>query len=396
MPSGIVLQTPDGKRHAILFARVGTGISISSDASGNVVLNTSGGAAGAVTSLFGRTGDVTALEGDYSLDMMADVVILDPQDGDNLTYDLGSGTWVNRPASGAAGSSDPLALSSTTSLPSPLANKVYLSGRKMAGRVAPWATPEVGPRYQLQPHLARMQCEMMQYSNGATAPVGTSGGNIDGTATYATGGPADGTVLASNFPPVTMMPRVQIVNVGGSNTGQGHRTNSQSYWRGTAGQNEGGFYQAYVFHHGTLQSDCRVLIGCSSLASAITNNPSALVAYCHGALAKDSTDTNYQFLAVEPGVGFTKVNLGVAPAAYTSGNPDPYLWEIFCAPGTGVVYYRLSRFCAGTVLAEGSVDVASTPGVNPVGRGRLYCGTGNGPGGSNAIWIMKMYGERYF
>jgi len=48
---------------------------------------------GGVTSVFGRTGAVTAQEGDYSLDQLSGVTITSPASGDILTYNGSS--WVN-------------------------------------------------------------------------------------------------------------------------------------------------------------------------------------------------------------------------------------------------------------------------------------------------------------
>ena len=68
-----------------------------------------GGGAGAVSSVFTRTGDVVAAEGDYSLDQLSDVVITTPIDNDLLRH---NGTnWVNEAVTigdvvGAASSTD--------------------------------------------------------------------------------------------------------------------------------------------------------------------------------------------------------------------------------------------------------------------------------------------------
>ena len=59
--------------------------------------------AGGVTSVFGRTGAVVATEGDYDLDELGDVTITAPADGEVLTYDSGSGEWINGSGGGSAG-----------------------------------------------------------------------------------------------------------------------------------------------------------------------------------------------------------------------------------------------------------------------------------------------------
>ena len=47
-----------------------------------------------VNSVFGRTGDIVATEGDYSLGQLSDVTIAGPSNNDVLTYDTGTGQWT--------------------------------------------------------------------------------------------------------------------------------------------------------------------------------------------------------------------------------------------------------------------------------------------------------------
>lgn len=59
-----------------------------------------GGGGGAVDSVFGRTGDVTAQEGDYSLDQLSDVVIDTPTNNQVLKYNSSTSKFENQDESG--------------------------------------------------------------------------------------------------------------------------------------------------------------------------------------------------------------------------------------------------------------------------------------------------------
>lgn len=86
---GITLITADGVRHNILVALAGSGISISRDTQGRLVIDASGGEGG---------GDPTPI----ALDDLTDVVIVDPQEGDILRYDEDANVFTNVPASAAS------------------------------------------------------------------------------------------------------------------------------------------------------------------------------------------------------------------------------------------------------------------------------------------------------
>lgn len=67
--------------------------------------NSASGGSGAVDSVFGRTGDVTAQEGDYSLDQLSDVTIDTPTNNQVLKYNSSTSKFENQNESGG-GSGD--------------------------------------------------------------------------------------------------------------------------------------------------------------------------------------------------------------------------------------------------------------------------------------------------
>lgn len=123
-------------------------------------------------------------------------------------------------------------------------------------------------------------------------------------------------------------------------------------WRGNATGLGGFFFFARVGIE-TFASDMQVLVGLSALNAALAGEPSAQNNTI--ALAKDSTDTNWQIVARD-GSAVTKTNTTLAAAAGTVLD-----FSLFCPPNSSTITARLTNAVDGTVYVDNVALSANLP-----------------------------------
>lgn len=382
---GFTLITPDNIRHQILVAKAGAGISISRDDEGRLVLDTEGGVGGAT-----------------ELSDLTDVILVDPQEGDVLTYDAEFGVWTNR-APTAGGSVDPLVLSAVASVTA-TAGKTKLYGRTLAnGPVVPWTQPDIGRAYPLQPSLGKKLVYRLQPTTGgftnSQVGVGTNVVVIGSSETKYFVGDTNASALPNtNYPPMSMMTRARFQSVG-ANTACGLYSYDQNWQLGDTAP-VGGFYHCYRFGFQDLYSTSRLCVGPRVPDVHLTADVGTDANGCIANLIKDAADTNLFVYSRDTGGSGIKTDLGIPHSALSSSSffvgDGVFEWEVFVAPQGTVAYYRLTNVVSGTVLAEGQQSLV---GYNRNYRYRFFCEAGTGPNtalGAPAIMIMLIYGERNF
>lgn len=100
------LNTSIGPLYAVIMRQGAVDLDNPDDALIINLLGGGGSSSGAstpsdVTSVFGRTGNVLAQEGDYNLELLGDVGLVTPSNGEVLTFN--GSTWTNSPAPGGGG-----------------------------------------------------------------------------------------------------------------------------------------------------------------------------------------------------------------------------------------------------------------------------------------------------
>lgn len=94
------IKYPDGKWHELQGGSSGSSVSVLDDLSDVVITSPTDGD---ILSYDSGSGDwINVVESAHALDDLTDVVITSPSDGDVLTYDNASGDWINSAPSGAS------------------------------------------------------------------------------------------------------------------------------------------------------------------------------------------------------------------------------------------------------------------------------------------------------
>jgi hypothetical protein len=157
----------------------------------------------------------------------------------------------------------------------------------------------------------------------------------------ATGTAAAATLATTNF--LTEQPRLQSTSATTANAQAGFTTATlMGISSSTAGR--GGWMFRSRFGGSTLVTGQRMFVGMTSVTQvANTGEPSALASANIAALAKDSTDTNFQFLTKD-GTTANKTDTGIAFTA--NGWYDVLVGS---DPGSLTVYFRLVRVDTGAI-----------------------------------------------
>ena len=200
----------------------------------------------------------------------------------------------------------------------------------------------------VQPHLKMNNFGWAPNVGAATyAGVGTGvGPGITGTAAAAT-------IAATNY--LTTQQRVQLTSATTANAQAGLSVTTVVALVSTT-SDRGGFEFTARFGCSQLPTGPRAFIGLtSSTFLGSTGEPSALVAN-YAALAKDSTDTNFQFLCNSNAGSGTKIDTGIALAA--NGWYEVSIW---CDPGSNTMSMRLFRLDTGAIYyGSTATDVPAT------------------------------------
>lgn len=364
---GITLITADGVRHNILVALAGSGISISRDSEGRMVLDTTGGGGGGVTTLAALT----------------DVDLTGLAVGDHLEWD---GTdWVAVTPAPGGGSSDPVVLADATTDPTATAGQASIYGAERAnGQVIPWVMPNIGFPFPLQPALWQKQVAYLEFASGTDVAFGMSADTKMGTVTYNTGGPSE-TALSSTSLHASLSKLILNTPVT-ANACNGIRGAEAVYWRGNATR-RGGFYMAMRWAGRFLPTSRRILIGASNYNSDIASDPSGLAADIM-AFGQDGADTSLQFITKATAGAATKTSLG-----FSLSTSVVYDAEILVPPNGSTVYYRWTNVDTGAVSAEGSADIS---GLSATIFHRMWCAIGSVAAENIAMGIHRIYTERFF
>jgi hypothetical protein len=230
-----------------------------------------------------------------------------------LRFGYWNGTTISRPANGFHSSSTGSGLSLSSS-----------------------ATAElVSDGSEVQPHVAGVP-----YREAVAVPNSTSSAGRLGVAVSGTGAAA--ALAATNY--LTEQPRIQYSSATTANAQAGWSVVStpQAIYSTTAGR--GGFEFVARFGASQLPTGPRLMVGVvSSTFVGNTGEPSAFTAHV-AAFAKDSTDTNIQFLTNSNAGAGTKIDTGIPLVA--NGWYEASVWA---DPGGGRIYGLLIRLDTGEI-----------------------------------------------
>jgi hypothetical protein len=166
----------------------------------------------------------------------------------------------------------------------------------------------------------------------------------------ATGTAAATTLATTNY--LTEQPRVQIPSATTANAQCGW-SSAQAMALVSTSAGRGGYEFVTRFGASTLPTGPRLFMGVTSVTYVgSTSDPSALTAHV-AAFAKDSADTNIQFLVNSNAGTGTKTDTGIALAA--NGWYEASIW---CDPGSTTTYGLLIRLDTGAIwFGSTSTDV---------------------------------------
>lgn len=223
----------------------------------------------------------------------------------------------------------------------PAADKVSLSGKKIAGRMM---ANQMGPSGQdttFQPHLGGNKVALWMPPGNATTVPGVFGM----AALTATGTATARNVATTNV--LTRMTRLGFVSAATAGSLAGGREAAAKYTLG-AGVNLGGFFYRCRFgvSDAAAVAGARMFVGLAASTAAPTNvEPNTLV-NCIG-VAQLSTSNNLQIVFGAAAAG-TPIDLGVG---FPANNPAiAYEFALF-APPAGNLQYQVTRLDTGAVAS---------------------------------------------
>lgn len=245
----------------------------------------------------------------------------------------------------AVGVGGRLTLATVTGAPStPSAGDVKLFTRTAARSLPAFMGPS-GVDSSLQTHLGANRASWYRPVGNATT-VETPGIVLT----------AIGTATAANWASTNLFTngkRMSHISAGTAGSAGGWRENVLKYSIGS--NNWGGFHVMARFGCLTLPAGYRQFVGLYGTAGVIGNvDPSSLFNIL--GLAKDTADTNLQFIYNDASGTATKIDTGVAMAT-----SDVFDFRMFTPPGGSTIYFALQKVTGGGswVLADtgGSANV---------------------------------------
>lgn len=188
---------------------------------------------------------------------------------------------------------------------------------------------------EVQPHVGGIP-----YRETVATPASTTGVGRSAVSTT-TGTGAAASLATTNY--LTEQPRIQYTSATTANAQAGwSHTTAQAVYSTAAGR--GGFEYTARFGASQLPTGPRLFTGLTSVTMVgNTGEPSALVASL-AAFAKDSTDTNIQFLVNSNSGGGTKTDTGIPLTA--NGWYEASVWA---DPGGGRIWGLLIRLDTGDI-----------------------------------------------
>lgn len=208
---------------------------------------------------------------------------------------------------------------------------------------------------EFQPHLAGVTTRgFVALVNSASAPTafGTSGP----TSNLGTGGAINPTTTSV----LTEQPRAQLTSATTASAQSGWAsTNIMCVSNTTAGRGGGEFTSR--FGVSSIPTGPRLFVGLSSATfAAQTIEPSAFTAHV-AAFAKDSTDTNIQFLTNSNAGAGTKIDTGIP---FPAGGV--YEATVWFEPGAAAFYGLLLRLDTGDIYyGSTTTDIPGTAALMP-------------------------------
>jgi hypothetical protein len=185
----------------------------------------------------------------------------------------------------------------------------------------------------------------------------TSMSNIGVSVATATGTGGAGTLATTNY--LTRQPRVQLTSATTASARAGWASGAvQATVSSSAGL--GGYLFSSRFGCSALPTGPRVFVGMTATTFSNAAEPSALAA-AFVAVAKDSTDSNLQFVTNDGTGSGTKIDTGIALAA--NGWYEVSIWQ---EPGSLTCYLLLIR------LDTGAIYYGSTATDVPVTNSTLF------------------------
>jgi hypothetical protein len=244
-------------------------------------------------------------------------------------------TWA---APAAEGLSNPL----SEDKPSTPASGVSLYARLQAGRRLPAWKESSGRLGTIFPHLARTRSGLLLPAGGVVLQaLGIAPAAAVGTATARN--PASTNLFASTK-------RIGYVSAATAGSSAEIAATRGQYWRGNAA-GLGGFHLIARFGLSSAAAVAgqRCFVGLAATVAALPNaDPSAIVDMV--GVGNDSADTALQVMHNDGTGTATKVALGANFPANTL-SADLYELQLFCAPNSGSIDYRVERLNTGHVAS---------------------------------------------
>jgi hypothetical protein len=225
----------------------------------------------------------------------------------------------------------------------PLAGKMLMYAKSLAGRMLPRITGPSGISTPLQPSL--FQNAIVLFSPNTTTSISAVGHSATSVGTLSHPAATETYGYMTNF---------ATANTAAATSGTG--TSALAIFRGSTPGSNGFFFNARLalpdgsYDESGATTGSRIFVGLANttMASSVgADSPSAaFIGFqrCHSNGSR--LDTNWQFFTKE--VGATVVDTGLV---FTPGKT--YDFYIFCAPQGGTVFWRIDNLTDGTTF-EGS------------------------------------------
>lgn len=243
----------------------------------------------------------------------------------------------------AVGKGGRLLLSDESTVPSAPAAGATLFARKLARTLPAFIGPS-GVDSSVQPHLGSNRASWFRPVGNATT-VETPGIVLTTIGTATTANWASTNLFTNGK-------RLSYISAAGAGSAGGWRENVLKYSLGS--NNWGGFHIMARFGCLTLPAGYRQFVGLYGTAGVIGNvDPSSLVNMC--GLAKDTADTNLQFMHNDAAGTATKIDTGLAMAT-----SDVFDFRMFCSPGGTTIFFALQKVTGGGTWVTGDSTGAAS------------------------------------